>query len=233
MQHISKSGTIYDVYVKNDLLYNKLYGQKFEESDSSLEDYEKKLRASVAELQNVSSGDIQMHVLPESSYDKHSSSTESVEDDIIGIAVHKYHYEADEVGMTSHNTKIDFLSDKKSLRAILDKIRFIYSKDEALSKAVEENSSYKYTSTDMGNGYTLSSTDTSLDPFKGAIANLNEKLNYDSSAESIDPFGMILRKMIEDMRKANEDSLLKIGSPSMRLNSVFRVLEEDKKKNVQ
>ena len=231
--HVNKSGTIYDVYVKNDRLYNKLYGQKSEPLDNSLEDYQNKLQASVSELKNVSSGDIQMHVLPESSSDKSSGSTENVEDDIIGIALHKYYYEADEVGLTSNNTKIDLLVDKKSLRAILDKIRFTYSKDEVLSKALDDNSSYKYQTTDIGNGYTSTSPDISSDPFKGTIAHLNEQLSFSSGMESIDPFKMMLDKMIEDMKKNNQDSLLKIGSPSTRLSSIFQSLQEEKQKTNQ
>ena len=229
--HVSKNGTIYDVYVKNDRLYDRLYGGKSAMDDNSLEDYENKLRTNIAELRNVSSGDIQMHVLPESAMDKSSSATENIEDDIIGVAIHTYHYEGDEVGSVTNDIKIDFLSDKKSLQAILDKIRFIYSKDEVLGKALDENSSYKNTTMDLGNGYTVSSTDSSTDPFKGAIAYLNEQLSQDGSLGGGDLLEAMLKKMIEDMKKDNESTLLDSVNASKRLAGVFNEIKDARKED--
>lgn len=248
--HVSKSGTFYDIYVKNDYFYKKVNdSQSSDSSDFSIDDYMNKVHTSVAELKNVSIGDVQIHVLPESSTDKSSSATEDVSDDIIGVVTCKYHYEADETAgagaMTSTNMQFDRQYDKVSAQKVLDKLKSIYSEDSDLNKAFDkysDPSKYETRSSVNANGETVTTLARAFDPFGFEIAELNAEIKYNANLSQIfgatlslggDNVKQMLKKLIEDMKKNNEDTLLNSNASSTRLSSIFQSLQEEKKKTNQ
>lgn len=247
--HVSKNGTFYSIYVKNDYFYQKIEELNnpptSDSLDYSLDEYMNKVQASIPELKDVSIGDVTIHVLPESSADKSSGATQDVADDIIGVTSARYSFEADQVGVSKWlNTKMDVQQDKASLRTLLSKIKNIYEKDEELGATVDKCSNdpssievktKKVTMEDGLEGESLVFNSN----FDYEIADLNSELKYGKSITqildwkfSIDGISAkeALKKMIEDMKKSNEDSLLKIGSPATRLSSILQSLQEEKQK---
>lgn len=231
--HISKSGIIYNVYVKNDYFYKKSNNAKTNsELDPSIDEYMNKIKADIPELKNLPIGDVSVHILPESSNDKTSGNTEEVSDDIIGIISYNYHYEADEEGsygehINSHGTG---QYNKTSIKNLLDKLKFVYKDDAYLSDALNTYSTAKYKVRDMGNGYQEFTADIpDSDPFHGEISNLNDMLSSDGSANAKDPMTLLLERLMESLKQENEKSFLDPSSASnKRLAYVFSELQKDK-----
>ncbi|MBP1681259.1 MAG: hypothetical protein H6Q35_1598 [Proteobacteria bacterium] len=228
--HVKESGTFYDVYVKNDAYYQKfldLCNDKNTALDTSFNDYMNEIQASIPELATVSIGTIEIHVLPESSTDKSSSSTADVSDDIIGMTTSNYYYEADEtVGLgitTSENMIFNITPDKTAVSRLLDKLETIYEDDTKLSATLNRYSNpetfvddFLSSSVDE-NGeklYTLSAVDN---PLAYAIASLNSELTGESLGDIMDEkcfFGAesikeMLEELAEEKKRENENALLK------------------------
>ena len=228
--HVQKSGTFYDVYVKNDTYYQKMLdicNGKNTTIDTSFNDYMNNIQASIPELANVSIGDIAINVLPESATDKSSSSTADVSDDLIGMSTAKYYYEADEtisLGVTtSENMVFNITPDKKTVNTVINKLEATYKDDAKLSATINRYSNPEAFVNDFTtpsvdeNGdkmYTLSAIEN---PLAYAMANLNSELTgeslfdimdakYFSGSESIKE---MLKKLAEEKKRENENTLLK------------------------
>lgn len=228
--HVQKSGTFYDVYVKNDTYYQKMFKLNdavYDANDMSFNDYMNKIQANIPELANVSIGDIEINVLPESSADKSSSSTDDIKDDIIGITTSHYYYEADEtVGLgitTSENMIFNITPNKQSVSSIIDKLQTIYKDDSKLSATVNRYSNPEtYVNDFLKSGtdengdkiYTISVLDN---PLAYTMANLNCELTGQKlgdiaegkcffGAESIKD---MLKELAEEKKRENEEALLK------------------------
>lgn len=228
--HVKESGTFYDVYVKNDAYYQKfldLCNDKNTALDTSFNDYMNEIQASIPELATVSIGTIEIHVLPESSTDKSSSSTADVSDDIIGMTTSNYYYEADEtVGLgitTSEHMIFNITPDKTAVSRLLDKLETIYEDDTKLSATLNRYSNPEIFVDDFLNSsvdengeklYTLSAVDN---PLAYAIASLNSELTGESLGDIMDEkcfFGAesikeMLEELAEEKKRENENALLK------------------------
>ncbi|MDD3466144.1 MAG: hypothetical protein PHE67_03265 [Campylobacterales bacterium] len=227
--HVTANGTLYDVYVKNDYFCKRSQDSKEHTTvDLELDRYINKVQASIPELKDASA--VSVHILPESSADKSSGSTEDVSDDIIGVVSCSYHYEADEEGSTATNIHTDGQYNKSSIKNLLDKLKFVYRDDTSLSGALNTYSTTKYKVRDMGNGYQEFTADIpDSDPFHGEISNLNDMLSSDGSANAKDPMTLLLERLMESLKQENEKSFLDPSSASnKRLAYVFSELQKDK-----
>lgn len=233
--HVQKSGTFYDVYVKNDTYYQKMLDMCNEKNttiDTSFNDYMNEIQASISELSNISEGDIHINILPESASDKSSSSTADVSDDIIGMSTSKYYYEADEtisLGVTtSENMIFNITPDKASVHSVIDKLQATYKDDTKLSATLNRYSNPETFVDDFltlgvdENGekiYTLSAVEN---PLAYAIANLNTELTGESLGDIMDGkcfFGAesikkMLEELAEEKKRENEKALLKTTNSS-------------------
>jgi|GEM_PF-1255269 hypothetical protein len=233
--HVQKSGTFYDVYVKNDAYYQKfvdLCSDKNTTLDTSFNDYMNEIQGSISELANVSIGDIEIHVLPESATDKSSGGTVDVSDDIIGMTTSAYYYEADETMgasvLTCKNMIFNITPDKTAATNLLNKIEMIYEDDTKLSATVDRYSdASNYVKDFMSqevdeNGdtvYTLSAQDN---PLGFAIATLageatGETMKEAMEAQSLSVEGTMeekLKEWAEEKKKENEKTLLKSSDSS-------------------
>lgn len=233
--HVQKSGTFYDVYVKNDTYYQKMLdicNEKNTTIDTSFNDYINEIQTSISELSNVSIGDIHINILPESITDKSSSSTEDVSDDIIGVSTSKYYYEADEtisLGMTtSENMIFNITPDKKTVHAVIDKLEATYKDDAKLSATLNRYSNPETFVDDFltlgvdENGekvYTLSAIEN---PLAYAIAHLNTELTDKSLGDIMDGkcfFGTesikeMLEELAEEKKRETEKALLQTADTS-------------------
>ncbi|WP_333805382.1 hypothetical protein [Sulfurospirillum sp.] len=233
--HVQKSGTFYDVYVKNDTYYQKMLDMCNEKNttiDTSFNDYMNEIQTNISELSNVSVGDIHINILPESANDKSSSSTADVSDDIIGMSTSKYYYEADEtisLGVTtSENMIFNITPDKTSVHSVIDKLQATYKDDTKLSATLNRYSNPETFVDDFltlgvdENGekiYTLSAIEN---PLAYAIANLNTELTGESLGDIMDGkcfFGAesikkMLEELAEEKKRENEKALLKTTNSS-------------------
>lgn len=221
--NVSKNGTFYSIYVKNDYFYKKIEELNnpptSDSLDYSLDEYMNKVQASIPELKDISKGEVTIHVLPESSADKSSGATQDVADDIIGVTSAKYHFEGDQVSVSKWlNSKMDVQYDKASIGALLGKIKNIYGKDEELGVTVDKCSNdpssievktKKVTTEDGLDSETLVFNSS----FDFEIADLNSELKYGKSIFQIldSKFSLsggsvkeMLAKLIEDMKKTTK-----------------------------
>jgi hypothetical protein len=228
MQRTIEDCTLHSVYVKNDYFYKKLKdAQSGGELDLSIDTYFNKVHQSIAELKDVSIGYVSIHVLPESQNDKSSGNSEDVADDIIGTTSCDFHFEGDQVGMFEwENTVSENKYDKASLKNMLDKLKIIYAQDEYLSGALDEYSTFRYKTKELGNGWTETTTDTSSDPFMGEIAYLNECLQPKSQGDMQDPRALMLKRFLESLKEKNENTLLESSASSQRLGFVLKELQD-------
>ncbi len=239
--HVSQSGIMYDIYVKNDYFYKK---NKEDETsttlDLSIDDYVNKVQASIPELKDISKGEVCIHILPESSTDKSSGSTEDVTDDIIGVTSSRFHFEGDEVGAFKWiNTKTDIQFDKTSVSNLLDKIKKIYAGDKELGATVNQYAD----SSDVKIKTKSITTPDGLDGithdfasnFEYEIAELNSELKHGKHVSQLLDSAMLtngastkemLEKLIEDMKQENSDTLLSSTQASKRLSSIFDELQK-------
>lgn len=231
--HVGKNGTLYDVYVKNDYFYKKSQESKVENStDPSLDEYISKVQSSVPELKGLSSAvAVSVHILPESSLNKSSGSSNDVSDDILGVVSYKHHLEADENALTDTNVSISGEYDKSSIKSLLDKLRFVYKGDEYLSGALDKYSNSRWKSEDMGNGYEKLTRDISSDPFGGEVAVLNEMLSSDDSAANTkDPIAMMLQRFLESLKQEGEKALLGSSLATQDKGLAYALNESNKDK---
>lgn len=233
--HVQKSGTFYDVYVKNDTYYQKMLqldNDVYDANDISFNDYMNDIHTSMPELANVSIGDVSIYVLPESITDKSSSSTEDVSDDIIGISTSKYYYEADETMgagvLTCENMIFNITPDKNSVHAVINKLEATYKDDAKLSATLNRYSNPETFVDDFltlgvdENGekvYTLSAIEN---PLAYAIANLNTELTGESLGDIMDGkcfFGAesikeMLEELAEEKKRETQNALLQTADTS-------------------
>ncbi len=238
--HVSKSGTMYDIYVKNDYFYKK--SKEAETSttlDLSIDDYVNKVQASIPELKDVSKGEVCIHILPESSTDKSSGSTEDVVDDIIGITHCGYRYEADETvgaaSTVSKNMQLDMRYDKSSVQSLLSKLKSIYSEDYDVGK-YSESLKFEMTSSVNADGDTVFTLSRGNDVIGYEIANLNSELKYNKNLSQLQDGKLLLdgefdaktllKQLIESLTQENSDTPLGSTQASKRLASVFNELQK-------
>lgn len=240
---VNENKTFYDVYVKNDYFYKK--NKEAETSttlDLSIDDYVNKIQASIPELKDISKGEVCIHILPESSTDKSSGSTEDVSDDIIGVTSTKFHFEGDEAGAFKWiNTKTDIQFDKTSVSNLLDKIKKIYAEDKELGATVKQYADsadvkIKTKSVTTPDGLVGVTFDFASN-FEYEIAELNSELKHGKRVSFLLDLAMptngastkeMLEKLVEDMKQENSDTLLSSAMASKRLAYVFDNLQKDK-----
>jgi len=242
--HIKESSVLYDVYVKNDTYYQKYlksFDGVYDENDKSFNDYVNAVQASIPELASLSTGDVSVTVLPESSTDKTSSSTADVSDDVIGIVSTKYSFEGDEtqsMGIFTYKNVIDtYQTNKQEASSLLSKLETIYEDDAKLSATVNRYSdASNYVSDFMSkgvdeNGDAVSTLSAYDNPLGFAIATLagevtGETMDDAMEAQSFFVAGTMEEKIkawAEEKKRENENALLQTNDTS---DANTKVLEE-------
>lgn len=233
--HIKESGVLYDVYVKNDTYYQKFLisgDATFDENDKSFNDYVNAVHASISELAALSTGHVSVHVLPESSTDKTSSSTEDVSDDIAGIVSTQFAFEGDKtesMGVTTYeNYTSHYQPNEKEASTLLSKLTSIYKNDTMLSTTVERYSdAANYVNDFMTkgvdeNGDTVSILSALDNPLGFAIATLagdatGKTMDDAMEVQSFSAKGTMeekLKELAEEKKRENEKALLKVSDAS-------------------
>ncbi|MBV5278677.1 MAG: hypothetical protein J0647_06545 [Campylobacteraceae bacterium] len=242
--HIKESGVLYDVYVKNDIYYQKsliLGDDTYDENDKSFNDYINDVHTSMPKFAGLLMGHVFVHVLPESSTDKTSSSTEDVSDDIAGIVSTQFAFEGDKtesMGVTTYeNYTSHYQPNEKEASMLLSKLTSIYKKDTMLSTTVERYSdaaNYVYDFMTKGvdeNGDTLSILSALDNPLGFAIATLagdatGKTIDDAMEVQSFSAKGTMeekLKELAEEKKRENEKALLKTSNAS---NANFTVEKE-------
>lgn len=233
--HIKESGVLYDVYVKNDTYYQKFLTSgdaTYDENDKSFNDYVNAVHASISELAGLSTGHVSVHVLPESSTDKTSSSTEDVSDDITGIVSTQFAFEGDKtesMGVTTYeNYTSHYQPNEKEASTLLSKLTSIYKNDTMLSTTVERYSdAANYVNDFMTKGVDENGDSVSIlsaldNPLGFAIATLagdatGKTMDDAMEVQSFSAKGTMeekLKELAEEKKRENEKALLKVSDAS-------------------
>lgn len=228
--YIKESGVLYDVYVKNDTYYQKFLtsgDDTYDENDKSFNDYVNDVHSSISTLAGLSTGHVSVHVLPESSTDKSSSSTEDVSDDIVGIVSTQFSFSGDKtesMGVTTYkNYTSHYQPNEKEASTLLSKLQTVYKDDITLSSTVDRYSNAgNYVNDFMTKGvdengdavFILSALEN---PLGFAIATLageatGKTMDDAMEIQSFSAKGIMeekLKELAEEKKRENEASLLK------------------------
>jgi len=212
--HVKESGILYDIYVKNDTYYQQylnLLNDTYDETAKSFNDYVNEIHESIPSLASLSSGEVSVHVLPESATDKTSSQTSDVKDDVIGIVSTKYYFEGDEtqsMGMfTYENVISNYQANEKEASALLCQLETIYEEDTKLSATVDRYSdASNYVEDFMSQGvdengdtvYILSALDN---PLGFAIATLAGEATGETMGEAMEAQSLSVEEVMEEKIK--------------------------------